>query len=104
MSIDRDNRGKIFHFEFPNRLWAAKLLQPDAEDALHALSVNLGSTANAVKINATVVAAGLLCLSTHAAFSNHGLDTKTLDNIRLVGLFANRRGRTCSDDPVIFLI
>ena len=90
MRINRHNSRKILDLELPDRLRASKLLQADAQNTLHALGINLGSTSNAMQVNASMLLACLLCFGPHTAFPNNCLDTESLDNVGLVGFLANR--------------
>src|SRR6185503_8750588 len=104
MAVDRDDGRKVFDFQLPNRLGTSKLLQANADHALDALRVDLRGTTNAMKINATIFLAGLLRLRAHAAFSDYRLDAEFLDDVRLIRLFADRRGWTGGHHAVLPLV
>ena len=100
VAVDGNNGREVADFEFPNRLGAAELFQPNAEDALDALGVDLSGAADGVQIDAPVILAGFLSFGSHSAFANDSLHTEALDDVGLIRFFTNRGCWAGSDHTI----
>src|SRR6185295_4725712 len=100
MGIDGDNGWEVLDLEFPDGLGASELLEPNAQDALHALGIDLSGAPDGVEIDAAVLLARLLRFRSHPALTDDCFDTELFDDVRLIRFFTNGRRRPCGNNSV----
>ncbi len=77
------------------------MLEPDAQNALDALRVNLSRSADCVKVYAAIILARLLRFGSHSTLADDRLDAKPPDDVRLIRFLSNGCGRTRRKDAIL---
>src|SRR5262249_55617182 len=104
VTIDRNYCREVLDLEFPYGFRTTELFEPDAENALHALGVDLSRSPDAVQINAALFLACLLSFRPHTALTDDAFDAEAFDDFSLVRFFADRSRWACRDNPVLATI
>ena len=101
MRIHRDHHGEALDFDHPKRLGHSELGQhEDLFDPGNRACQHLGGAANCVQIDRTVLGKPFQSLGAHASLPDNAAQTVAADDIRLIGLLANR-GRGTSSDKIV---
>src|ERR1035438_2347947 len=92
--IHGDDGREALHPQMPHGFGDAELQQVDAQHLLHGARVILRRAADGVEVHRAEIPQRGERLGAHAALADHRPDAVTLDDVRLVGLFADAGGGT----------
>src|SRR5262245_45132051 len=91
--------GKILDLEFPNGLRRTELLQKvNIANRFYTFYQHLHGPANGMEVNTAVLFASFESLIAHPAFADDATESKIANDLPLVRLFSNRRGRSGGHD------
>jgi len=93
VGVDGDDGREVLDFEFPDGFGGAEFFEEmDGADFLDAFGEDLGGAADGVEIDAAVLGAGGGGFVAHAAFADDAAQAEVLDDLPLVGFFADGGG------------
>src|SRR4029078_13151675 len=84
---------KVADFQVPHRFRGSELHERHTGDAIDAAGIELRRAADTVQVNTSGFLQTGECFRTHSALPDHDTDTISLQDLRLVRLFANARCR-----------
>src|SRR5690606_11151773 len=98
VAVHRHDDGEIPDADDPHRLGHAELQLQHILDLFDGLGDERSGAADGVEVNGGLLDTGLQRPGAHAALANHALEVKVADDVGLVDLFADARGRPGGDE------